>query len=125
MLLYLLYIFVCFPLFGVFIAMSMLIKDMNSQNDSFRANSIRVLSRILDPAMAAQIDRYLKTAIVDKNPFVCSSALVCGITLMKAAPDVVRRWISEVQENVNSKHHPPRSGPPLTLRGGPVYQQKW
>ena len=84
--------------------MSMLIKDMNSQNDSFRANSIRVLSRILDPAMAAQIDRYLKTAIVDKNPFVCSSALVCGITLMKAAPDVVRRWISEVQENVNSKH---------------------
>jgi coatomer protein complex subunit gamma len=88
----------------VFIAMSMLIKDMNSNNDSFRANSIRVLSRILDPAMAAQIDRYLKTAIVDKNPFVCSSALVCGITLMKAAPDVVRRWVSEVQETVNSKH---------------------
>eukprot|EP00928_Gymnodinium_smaydae_P030558 TRINITY_DN2268_c0_g2_i1.p1 TRINITY_DN2268_c0_g2~~TRINITY_DN2268_c0_g2_i1.p1 ORF type:complete len:958 (-),score=292.04 TRINITY_DN2268_c0_g2_i1:176-2677(-) len=88
----------------VFIAMSMLIKDMNSKNDCFRANSIRVLSRILDPAMAAQIDRYLKTAIVDKNPFVCSSALLCGITLVRTAPDVVKRWVSEVQETVSSKH---------------------
>ena len=33
---------------------------------------MQVMSRILDPAMAAQIDRYLKTAIVDKNPFVAS-----------------------------------------------------
>mmetsp|Transcript_33383 Transcript_33383/g.72991 ORF Transcript_33383/g.72991 Transcript_33383/m.72991 type:complete len:928 (-) Transcript_33383:127-2910(-) len=88
----------------VFICMSCLIKDMNSKNDCFRANSIRVLSRILDPAMAAQIDRYLKTAIVDKNPFVASSALVCGINLVKTVPDVVRRWVNEIQENVTSKH---------------------
>lgn len=88
----------------VFICMSCLIKDMNSKNDCFRANSIRVLGRILDPAMAAQIDRYLKTAIVDKNPFVASSALVCGITLFKTVPDVVKRWVNEIQEAVNSKH---------------------
>lgn len=88
----------------VFICMSCLIKDMNSKNDCFRANSIRVMSRILDPAMAAQIDRYLKTAIVDKNPFVASSALVCGINLMKTAPEVVKRWVNEIQETVNSKH---------------------
>lgn len=88
----------------VFICMSCLIKDMNSKNDSFRANSIRVLSRILDPAMAAQIDRYLKTAIVDKNAFVSSSALVCGINLMKTTPDAVRRWVNEIQETVQSKH---------------------
>mmetsp|Transcript_116325 Transcript_116325/g.329047 ORF Transcript_116325/g.329047 Transcript_116325/m.329047 type:complete len:929 (+) Transcript_116325:105-2891(+) len=88
----------------VFIITSSLIKDMNSKNDCFRANSIRVLSRILDAAMVAQIDRYLKTAIVDKNPFVSSSALVCGVALMKTAPDVVRRWVSEVQESVSSKH---------------------
>lgn len=88
----------------VFICMSCLIKDMNSKNDCCRANSIRVLSRILDPAMAAQIDRYLKTAIVDKNPFVASSALVCGIHLNKTVPDVVKRWVNEIQETVNSKH---------------------
>merc|ERR1719386_523954 len=88
----------------VFMIMSCLIKDMNSKNDCYRANSIRVLSRILDPAMAAQIDRYLKTAIVDKNAFVSSSALVCGINLMKGVPDVVRRWVNEIQETVSSKH---------------------
>eukprot|EP00437_Effrenium_voratum_P041885 CAMPEP_0181477176 /NCGR_PEP_ID=MMETSP1110-20121109/42084_1 /TAXON_ID=174948 /ORGANISM="Symbiodinium sp., Strain CCMP421" /LENGTH=918 /DNA_ID=CAMNT_0023602475 /DNA_START=89 /DNA_END=2845 /DNA_ORIENTATION=- len=88
----------------VFICMSCLIKDMNSKNDCFRANSIRVLSRVLDPAMAAQIDRYLKTAIVDKNPFVSSSALVCGMTLHATVPDVVKRWVNEIQETVNSKH---------------------
>jgi len=88
----------------VFICIQCLIKDMTGKNDCFRANSIRVLSRILDPTMAAQIDRYLKTAIVDKNPFVASSALLCGITLMKNAPDVVKRWVNEIQDTVNSKH---------------------
>eukprot|EP00929_Paragymnodinium_shiwhaense_P080799 TRINITY_DN4215_c1_g1_i1.p1 TRINITY_DN4215_c1_g1~~TRINITY_DN4215_c1_g1_i1.p1 ORF type:complete len:938 (+),score=324.72 TRINITY_DN4215_c1_g1_i1:105-2918(+) len=88
----------------VFICVSSLIKDMNGKNDCFRANSIRVLSRILDANMAGQIDRYLKTAVVDKNAFVASSALVCGMTLMRTAPDVVRRWVNEVQETINSKH---------------------
>jgi len=88
----------------VFMLCSCLIKDMNSKNDCFRANSIRVLSRIIDPAMVAQIDRYLKTAIVDKNPFVASSALVCGMNLTKTVPDVVKRWVNETQETVQSKH---------------------
>jgi len=88
----------------VFICISCLIKDMNSKNDCFRANSLRVLSRILDSTMVAQIDRYLKTAIVDKNPFVASSALVCGVTLMKTSPDVVKRWVNEIQETVQSAH---------------------
>jgi coatomer protein complex subunit gamma len=87
-----------------FIVASSLIKDMNGKNDCFRANSIRVLGRILDPSMVAQIDRYLKTAIVDKNPFVASSALVCGMTLIRTVPDVVKRWVNEIQETVTSKH---------------------
>merc|ERR1719253_2252752 len=88
----------------VFICMSCLIKDMTSKNDCFRANSIRVLSRILDPTMAVQIDRYLKTAIVDKNPFVASAALVCGVNLMRTVPDVVRRWVNEIQGTLQSDH---------------------
>mmetsp|Transcript_6999 Transcript_6999/g.20637 ORF Transcript_6999/g.20637 Transcript_6999/m.20637 type:complete len:924 (-) Transcript_6999:83-2854(-) len=88
----------------VFICMSCLIKDMTGKNDCFRANSIRVMSRILDPAMAAQIDRYLKTAIVDKNPFVASSALLCGVHLTKTVPDVTRRWVNEIQGTVQSDH---------------------
>jgi len=88
----------------VFICMSCLIKDMNSKNDCYRANSIRVLSRVLDPALVAQVDRYVKTAIVDKNPFVSSASLVCGIHLLKSVPDVVRRWVNEIQGTVNSSH---------------------
>eukprot|EP00921_Rhytidocystis_pertsovi_P026805 GHVQ01043190.1.p1 GENE.GHVQ01043190.1~~GHVQ01043190.1.p1 ORF type:complete len:751 (+),score=82.42 GHVQ01043190.1:3352-5604(+) len=88
----------------VFIVTSSLTKDMNCNNDCYRANAIRVLSRIVDPSMAAQIERYLKTAIVDKNPFVASSALLCGIQLQRTAPDVVRRWVNEVSESVSSKH---------------------
>merc|ERR1719201_1946741 len=88
----------------VFMVTGSLTKDMNSTNDCYRANSIRVLSRILDPSMAIQVDRYLKTAIVDKNPFVSSSALVCGINLTKSVPEVVKRWINETQETVQSKH---------------------
>ena len=62
-----------------FIVIQCLIKDVNSKTDCNRANAIRVLSRILDASVANQIgDRYLKGAIVDKNPFVSSSSLVCG-----------------------------------------------
>merc|ERR1719327_16683 len=54
--------------------------------------------------MAQQIDRYLKTAIVDKNAFVASSALVCGAVLSETVPEVVRRWVNEIQEATSSKH---------------------
>ncbi len=37
-----------------------LMKDMNSNNDLYRANAIRVLCRIIDSQMLLQIERYLK-----------------------------------------------------------------
>jgi len=88
----------------IFMVTGALQKDINGKNDCFRANAIRTLAKIIDPSMAAQIDRYLKTAIVDKNTFVASSALMCGISLMKSCPDVVRRWIGEVQETSTSQN---------------------
>merc|ERR1719247_1935990 len=88
----------------VFIVTSCLTQDMSSKNDVYRANSIKVLARILDPTMAQQIDRYLKTAIVDKNAFVASAALVCGAVLSESVPEVVRRWQNEIQEATSSKH---------------------
>ncbi|CAD7971038.1 unnamed protein product [Amoebophrya sp. A25] len=87
-----------------FIVTSSLIKDVNSKSDCNRANAIRVLSKILDVQIANQIaDRYLKTAIVDKNPFVASSSLVCGISLTKMVPDVIKRWVNEIQESVTAQ----------------------
>jgi coatomer protein complex subunit gamma len=63
---------------------------------------MRVLAKIIDAAMLGAIERYLKQAIVDKNAFVASSALMSGIQLFLTCPEVVRRWINEVQEAVNS-----------------------
>mmetsp|Transcript_16869 Transcript_16869/g.25392 ORF Transcript_16869/g.25392 Transcript_16869/m.25392 type:complete len:953 (+) Transcript_16869:1-2859(+) len=86
----------------VIIVTSSLTKDMNTGEDLYRANSMRVLAKIIDAAMLGAIERYLKQAIVDRNAFVASSALMAGLQLFRTCPDVVRRWINEVQEAVTS-----------------------
>ncbi|KAK1402643.1 Coatomer/calthrin adaptor appendage, C-terminal subdomain-containing protein [Heracleum sosnowskyi] len=87
----------------VIIVTSSLMKDMNSKTDMYRANAIRVLCRIVDGTLLTQIERYLKQAIVDKNPVVASAALVSGIHLLQTNPEIVRRWSNEVQEAVQSR----------------------
>jgi coatomer protein complex subunit gamma len=86
----------------VIIVTSSLTKDMNTGEDLYRANSMRVLAKIIDATMLGAIERYLKQAIVDRNAFVASSALMSGLRLFITCPDIVRRWINEVQEAVNS-----------------------
>ncbi|RZC67029.1 hypothetical protein C5167_010725 [Papaver somniferum] len=87
----------------VIIVTSSLMKDMNSKSDMYRANAIRVLCRIIDGTLLTQIERYLKQAIVDKNPVVASAALVSGIHLLQTNPEIVKRWGNEVQEAVQSR----------------------
>ncbi|ERN17499.1 coatomer subunit gamma-2 [Amborella trichopoda] len=87
----------------VIIVTSSLMKDMNSKTDMYRANAIRVLCRITDGTLLGQIERYLKQAIVDKNPVVASAALVSGIHLLQTNPEIVKRWSNEVQEAVQSR----------------------
>ncbi|XP_068656175.1 coatomer subunit gamma-2-like [Aristolochia californica] len=87
----------------VIMVTSSLMKDMNSKIDMYRANAIRCLCRITDATLLTQIERYLKQAVVDKNPVVASAALVSGIHLLQTNPDIVRRWIGEVQEAVQSR----------------------
>tara|TARA_B110000208_G_scaffold51483_1_gene67625 strand:+ start:338 stop:2458 length:2121 start_codon:yes stop_codon:yes gene_type:complete len=86
----------------VIIVVSALIKDMNSSEDLFRANACRVLCKIIDATMLGQIERYIKQSIVDRNALVASSALISGIHLIRIAPDIVRRWVNEVQEAVST-----------------------
>lgn len=88
----------------VIIVTSTLTKDMNSSNDLYRANSIRVLCTITDTSMLMNIERYLKQAIVDKQPLVSSAALVAGMKLMRTSPEVVRRWVNEVMQAVQDKN---------------------
>jgi coatomer protein complex subunit gamma len=51
------------------------------------------------------IERYMKQAIVDRNSAVSSAALVSSLHLTKIAGDVVKRWVNEVQEAVNSDRY--------------------
>ena len=55
--------------------------------------------------LICKLDRFIKQAIVDRNAVVSSSAIVSGLHFAQdpAKVDVVRRWVSEVQESVNSK----------------------
>ncbi|EFN55078.1 hypothetical protein CHLNCDRAFT_31542 [Chlorella variabilis] len=88
----------------VIIITSSLMKDMNSKNDLYRANAIRVLCRIIDSQMLLQIERYLKQAVVDKSAVVASAVLAGAIHLAGANSEVIKRWSNEVQEAINSRH---------------------
>ncbi|KXZ54500.1 hypothetical protein GPECTOR_4g565 [Gonium pectorale] len=89
----------------VIIVTSSLMKDMNSKTDLYRSNSVRVLSKIIDGQLLAQIERYLKQAIVDKSPVVASAALVSALHLLGNNAEIVKRWINEVQEAAQNKNN--------------------
>ena len=85
------------------IVVSCLSRDMTSKMDLFRANSIRVLASIMDASMVQQMERFLKQAIVDKNPFIMASALCASQHIYATSPDVVKRWVNEIQEALTNK----------------------
>jgi len=94
----------------VIIVTSSLTKDMTGKEDSYRAAAIRALCSITDATMLQSIERYMKQAIVDRLPSISSAALVSSLHIAGAgnpnAPasgfDVVKRWVNEAQEAVNS-----------------------
>ena len=53
--------------------------------------------------MIQGIERFLKQAIVDRNPSVASAALVSSFHLFGTSKEVVKRWVNEVQEAISSK----------------------
>lgn len=86
----------------VIIVTSSLTKDMTGKEDLYRAAAIRALCSITDSTMLQTIERYMKQAIVDKNSAVSSAALVSSLHMSKIASDVIKRWVNEAQEAVNS-----------------------
>jgi len=85
------------------IIVSSLTKDLTCNVETYRSNAIRLLSRIADAQLLAQIDRFMRSALVDKDPAVSSAALVSGLHLMRKCPEAVRRWGSEVQDMMQSR----------------------
>ncbi|KAK6645327.1 hypothetical protein RUM43_001603 [Polyplax serrata] len=87
----------------VIIVTSSLTKDMTGKEDLYRAAAIRALCSITDVTMLQAIERYMKQAIVDKNAAVSSAALVSSLHLTRVAGDVIKRWVNEAQEALNSE----------------------
>ena len=90
----------------VIIVTSCLTKDMTCDVDLYRANSLRVLCRIIDAAMLSAVERYIKAAIVDNSSIVSSSALVSASHLYTTSAEfvsIVKRWIGETQEALKSR----------------------
>ena len=63
----------------VIIVVASLVKDMTSNDPLNKANSIRVLSRIVSGGLLGNIEKYITQAIVAKEPMVASAALVSGL----------------------------------------------
>ena len=74
------------------------------KEDAYRASAIRALCAITDPAMLQAIERYMKQAIVDRSPAISSAALVSSLHIANVGGgyDVVKRWVNEAQEAMNS-----------------------
>ncbi|RKO86587.1 Copg2 protein [Blyttiomyces helicus] len=88
----------------VIMVTSSLTKDMNSRGDViYRANAIRALCTVTDSSMLQSIERLLLQAIVDKQPSVASGALVSAFHLSSQNREVVKRWVKEVHQAVDSK----------------------
>ncbi|KAJ2499521.1 coatomer subunit gamma [Coemansia sp. RSA 1972] len=88
----------------VIMVTSSLMKDMQPKSEiTYRANAIRALCKIVDPSMLPGIERFIKSAIVEKTPAIASAALVSSLHLFGEAKDVVRRWANEVNEALNGK----------------------
>ena len=53
--------------------------------------------------MVQGIERFYKTAIVDRNPSISSAAIVSSYHLFPSSKEVIKRWVNEAQEAVNAK----------------------
>lgn len=80
----------------IFIVTSSLTKDINSPNHVYRANAIRAICSIMKTTISAQIERYLKSSLVDGETYVSSSTLLCCIGMFSKLSDILRRWVGEI-----------------------------
>lgn len=88
----------------VIMVTSSIMKDMQPNLEViYRPNAIRALCRVIDGSMIQGVERFYKSAIVDRNTSISSAAIVSSYHLHPIAKDVIKRWANEAQEAVNAK----------------------
>ena len=88
----------------IMIVTNSLMKDMNSNNDLYHANAIRVLYNIIDSSLLQQIERFFKQSVVSRDAVVATAALVAGLRLAPNNMEIIKRWSNEIQEAVQSRN---------------------
>ena len=69
----------------VFVVISCLTKDIaQNENEVYKANALRVLTKIIDDQYVQQLEKYIKQALIDKSIHVVSASLVSLINLYKS-----------------------------------------
>ena len=93
----------------IIIVTSSLTQDMtNAKLEAvYKASAIRALGMIIDGSMVPSVERFLKTAMADRNGHMASAALATGIHLFAANKEAVRRWLPDVQQALTLS--PPKS----------------
>ena len=83
---------------------SQLTKDVaQNENEMYKANALRVLTKIIDDPYVQSLEKYLKQALVDKSNQVVSASLVSLVNLYKKGGhslEIVKKSVNEVQDKL-------------------------
>ena len=83
---------------------SQLTKDVGqNENEMFKANALRVLTKIIDDLYVQSLEKYLKQGLIDKSTHVVSASLVSLVNLYKKGGhslDVVKKMVNELQDKL-------------------------
>ncbi len=88
----------------VFVVISQLTKDVSqTDNEMYKANALRVLTKIIDDVYVQSLEKFLKQALIDKSNHVVSAALVSLLNLYKKgghAGELVKKSVNEVYDKL-------------------------
>jgi len=88
----------------VFIVISCLSNDVQKgDNDVFKANALRVLTKIIEEQYVQNIEKFLRQGIIDKSPHVVSTAVISHIDLFKKkgqSAEVAKKSNNELQDKL-------------------------
>ncbi|WVF68704.1 hypothetical protein IAT40_003476 [Kwoniella sp. CBS 6097] len=88
----------------VIMVTSSIMKDMQPNLEVvYRPNAIRALARIIDAQSVQSVERFFKSALVDRSSSISSASLVSSYHLFPISPAIIKRWSNEAQEAVNAK----------------------
>ncbi|XAO21508.1 hypothetical protein I312_100261 [Cryptococcus bacillisporus CA1280] len=103
----------------VIMVTSSIMKDMQPNLEVvYRPNAIRALARIIDAQSVQSVERFFKSALVDRSPSISSASLISSYHLFPLSPTIIKRWSNEAQEAVNAKSVSSYSGASAYFSGG-------